>query len=92
MLFDDVVALPRVGHELSYRHLALGLVVNGPGAPKSLHLPIAASNSCRIVYHIQSIEVATCQAKRHFSIDSPQQRVLHDSHSLHMFPQDDVIT
>jgi hypothetical protein len=49
VLFDDVVALPRVGHELSYRHLALGLVVNRPGAPKSLHLPIAPSDSWRIV-------------------------------------------
>jgi hypothetical protein len=91
MLFDDVVALPRVGHELSYRHLALGLVVNGPGAPKSLHLPIAASDSCRIVYHIQSMEVATCLTKRHFPIDFPHQRVFHDSHSLHMCPKDAAI-
>ena len=88
MLFDDVVALPRIGHELSYRHLALGLVVNGPGAPKSLHLPIATSDSYRIVYHIQSMEVATCLTKRHFPIDSPHQRVFHDSHSLHMCPKD----
>jgi len=51
-LFDDVIALLRVGHELSYRHLALGLVVNGPGTPKSLHRPIAASDSCQIVYRI----------------------------------------
>ena len=59
-LFDYLIALLRVGHELSYRHLALGLVVNGPGTPKSLHRPIAASDSCRIVYHIQSMEVAAC--------------------------------
>jgi hypothetical protein len=61
-LFDDVAALPRVGHELSYRHLALGLVVNGPGAPKFLHLPIAVSDSCRIVYLIYvqaTVRIAT---------------------------------
>jgi hypothetical protein len=86
MLFDDVVALLRVSHELSNRHLALGLVVNVPGTPKSLHLPIAASDSCRIVYYIQSMEDATCRAKRHFPIVCPQQRVFHDSHSLHMYP------
>jgi hypothetical protein len=84
VLFDHVVALPRVGHELGYRHLALGLVVNGSGAPKSLHLPIAPSDSYPIVYHIKCMEVATCLTKRYFPIDFAHQRVLHDSHSLHM--------
>ena len=91
LLFDDVVALPRVRHELINRHLGLGLVVNVSGTPKSLHLPIAAADSCWIVYRIQSIEVATCRAKRHFPIDSPHQRVFHASPSLLMCPKDVAI-
>jgi hypothetical protein len=86
MLFDDVAALLRVGHEFSNRHLAFGHIVNVPGTPNSLHLPIAALDSCRIVYHIHSMENATSRAQRHILIDFPQQRVFHDSHSLHMYP------
>src|SRR5882672_2899190 len=74
--FDDIAALLRVCHEFINRHLALGLVVNVPGTPKSLHLPIAALDSCRIVSH-QSMEIATCRAQRHILIDFPQQHVFH---------------
>jgi hypothetical protein len=55
--FDDTAGLLRVCHEFVNRHLALGLVVNVPGRPKSLHRPIAASDSRQIVYHIRSMEV-----------------------------------
>jgi hypothetical protein len=75
--FDDIAALLRVCHEFINRHLALGLVVNVPGTPKSLHFPIAALDSCRIVSHSQSMENATCRAQRHILIDFPQQRVFH---------------
>ena len=75
---NDVVASLRIGHELRNRHLALRYVVNGPGTPKSLHLPIAALDSCRIVYHIQSMEIAMRRPQRHILIDFPQQGVFHD--------------
>jgi hypothetical protein len=69
-----------LGHKLGNRHLALGIIVNLPGTPKSLHLPVAALNSCRIVYHGQSM------SRRHILIDFPK---LHDSHPLHMIVSGD---
>ena len=72
VLLEDLL-----GHKLSSRHLALGLVVNVPGTAKPLHLPIAALESCRIVYryHIPSIW------RWHIPIDFRQR---HDSYLLHV--------
>jgi hypothetical protein len=63
-----------LGHKLGNRHLALGLVVNVPGPPKPLHLPVATLNSFGIVYHGPSM------SRRHFLIHFPQ---FHDGHPLH---------
>jgi hypothetical protein len=76
----DVVALLRVGHKLSTDISALGLVVDVPGTLKSLHLPIAALDSCRIVKTTSSAWkfCDVCRPQRHILIDFPQQRVFHD--------------
>jgi hypothetical protein len=59
-------------NKLSNRHLAFGLVVDGPGTPQSLHLPIATLDSRRSVFR----DGTQCQ------IDFPQQRVFHNDHLL----------
>ena len=39
-----------VGYKLGNRHLALAIVVHASGTLDSRHLPIAALDSCRILY------------------------------------------
>jgi hypothetical protein len=69
-------------HELSNRHLTLVLVVYVPGAPKSLHAPIAALDSCQILYCSFWTGVDPAHTvRRHDFDDIHRQRMFHGNHS-----------
>jgi hypothetical protein len=79
--FEVFVAL-LPGHKFSDGNLTLRLVINMPGRPKLLPVPIAALDSCRMPYDTAQTGIAPRTVQSRFAVDRPRRRVFHGGHSI----------